>query len=314
MPLLDLEVQRRAVEVGRIRLGTSTPRPGGGKKPQTLEKWRFTSRSEDAVRAIAALWGGQPRPWEGSRGQWEVFSDVSEIPVVVPGGPAVISQQWELWDGGAVQRRCDGRYDTVSEGPCVCAQQNRRACKPISRVGLILADVPGMGTWRLETGGMNAALELGGSAELLAKLREAGQMVPATLRLETRQSGRNVYPVPVLVANTTFRALATGEMVGRPIAELLPPAPVPVAAISAGPRTGTTSTAPAVTPVAEIATDDDMAEQIQHAADADRLRELWNEVIRLHWQDVTAGQPFLRLIDHLNSRARALGLPTKDDV
>ena len=311
MPLLDLEVQRRAVEIGRFRLGYSTPRDGGGKTPKKLETFRFTSRSETSIRAIAGLWGGTPRPWAEARGQWEVFTEATEIPVVVPGGPAVLSQMYESWDKGVIQRRCDGQMDTVSESPCVCKARQlvgRNACKPISRIGLILPDVPELGTWRLETGGMNAALELGGSAELLGQMREAGQMVPAVVRLETRKSGMNVYPVPVLVPVVTFRELATGAMQGRTIGELLPAAPVPLAAIGSGPVGS--APGPVLLALADIPDDHAMGTQIQAAPDADRLRELWTETIRLGWLKSYGGQPYKMLIDHLNDRAEALGLPT----
>lgn len=312
MPLLDLQLQRRAVEIGRIRLGYSTPGGNGGKKPHKSETFVFTSRSRDAVETIASVWGGEVRPWAEARGQWEVRTDVAEIPVVVPGGPAVLSQMYELWDRGTCVRRCDSQYDTVSEGPCPCAAANRRDCKPVSRLAVILTDIPGMGTWRLETRGENAARELAGSVELLIGLRDAGQMVPAVLRSETRKSGRNVYQVPTLTAVATFRELASGQMVGRPIAELLPPAPVPLAAIGAGPAPAARPVAagPVLLALADIPDDLTMGAQIQEAPDANRLRELWNEVIRLGWQKSYGGAPFKTLIEHLTDRAATLGLPT----
>lgn len=230
MPLLDL--QRRAVELGRVRIGVKAPTSKGGTRPAKLGVLRFTSRDETAIRSIADLYGGEARQWVDAPtdDQWEVITTAKEIPVAVPPGPQALSQWYELWSGGGCQRRCDGVTEILSDGPCMCGlDQTRRACKPTTRVNIILPDVNGLGVWRLESHGWNAAHELGATAETLAMVRQAGVIVPAVLRLEQRQSvsggqTRN-YAVPVLALRQTMREL-TGMRAGT---VALPPPPPKVA-------------------------------------------------------------------------------------
>lgn len=229
--------QKRAAEIGVIRIGTSVPIPGKrGRKPVKLDRFRFTSRSETAIRAIAGMYGGQAQEWvDGAPtpGQWEVITTVSEIPVAVPPGALVLDAWYELWTKGVRERKCDGVTDHLSGAPCQCDPE-RRACTPHSRLRVILPDVPGGGTWRLNTQGENAADELAGVAETMAVYAERGQVLPAVLRLEQRRTvthdGVRQYVVPVLQLTQTVR-----ELTALPAGRIeLPPAPPPVAAIGPG--------------------------------------------------------------------------------
>lgn len=256
MPLLD--IQRQAVEMGRIRLGTSIQRTSKRtgktyKQPQKLSSFRFTTPSPRSAQAVAGLLGGQVRPWEG---QWEVLTDCTELPVSVPPGDAWGSQFYELWKDRVCDRRCDGITEHLRQRPCLCppagterteAAKTGRACKPTTRINVILPDLPGLGVWRLESHGFYAAVELGGAVELLAQLRAAGQMIPAILRLERRESLRVVgrgtpdekleprdYYVPVLEILTSVREMAALGASGQ-LADALPPAPSQMRAIASKP-------------------------------------------------------------------------------
>ncbi len=196
MPIIN--IQRRQTEVGRIRIGNSVDT---GKKnragmeirrPVKLDKFRFTSPSQTLIEQIAALYGGTPARWEpqgGGAAQWEVYTDARAIPVVVP--PNSVSQWYEAWNAGLCVRRCDGARELLKDTPCVCpadpADRGRDDCKPTTRVSLMLADVPGIGVWRLETHGFYAATELPAVAELLAS---AGRFIPARLEIEQRTAKR----------------------------------------------------------------------------------------------------------------------------
>lgn len=258
MPLLD--IQRQAVEMGRIRLGTSIQRVSKRtgqqyKQPVKLAAFRLTTPSPRAARSVAALLGGEVKAWE--RGQWEVVTDCTELPVSVPPGDAWGSQHYELWEGRVCQRRCDGVTEHLRQVPCMCppvgpertdAAAQGRACRPTTRVNVIIPDLPGLGVWRLESHGFYAAVELGGAVELLAQLRAAGQMIPAILRLERRESLRVVhrgtpdekteprdYYVPVMEILTSMREMAAIGAGGR-LADALPPAPSHTRAITPAPR------------------------------------------------------------------------------
>lgn len=192
MPIINL--QRRQTEVGRIRLGTSqTGTSSSGKafnRPVKLETFRFTSPSKALIEQVAALYGGQPEQWAPQGGGsvvWQVFTEAKSVPVVVP--PNSVSQWYEHWTGGVCQRRCDGQRDVIADQPCQCSPEpDARECKPTTRISLMLAEVPGIGVWRLESHGFYAATELPAVAELLAA---AGGYIGGRLELEERTVKRS---------------------------------------------------------------------------------------------------------------------------
>jgi hypothetical protein len=254
MPLLDR--QRTGREVGRIRIGITVIGKNDKKRPAKLGTFRFTSGSRIAIATIADLFGGQAREWADRPGQYEVITDAREIPVAVPPGEAFISQDYELWTGGGCARRCDGRIARLYAGggeqarECVCppdlgdrmmAAADGNACKPTTRLNVIIPDVEGLGVWRLESHGNYAADELAGTAELMAKAREHGVVIPAMLRLEERQGARrpgrepHKFVVPVLEPLVNLRQLASGQLPAGGLAAMLPPAPAGAKALTAGP-------------------------------------------------------------------------------
>lgn len=191
-PIIDL--QRRLVEVGRIRLGA---RADTG-RPVKLESFRFTSPDRQRIELVAAAYGGTVQAWND---QWEVITSATSVPVaLIPGQN--LSAWYELWSGGGCQRRCDGATETISDQPCLC-DPDKRECKPHTRLNVLLPAIPGVGCWRLETTGWNAAVELAGVADLLDQItRRTGELVPARLRLEqrARKTGGEThrFVVPVL--------------------------------------------------------------------------------------------------------------------
>lgn len=273
MPLLDL--QRRAVELGRVRIGVKAPTAKGGTRPAKLGVFRFTSRDEVAIRSIASLYGGEPRRWDDAPtdDQWEVITEAKEIPIAVPPGPQALSQWYEVWSGGGCQRRCDGVTEQMSGRACLCGpDQAQRVCRPTTRVNIILPDVNGLGVWRLESKGWNSAHELGATAETLATVRAAGVIVPAVLRLEQRKSIQGGqtrdFVVPVLALRHTMRELSS---LSAGTVEL-PAAPPTAKAIGAAPAGPVTVTEPA--PSAEVPpeTPAGMAALVEACTDASVLK------------------------------------------
>lgn len=206
MAILDL--QRRLAEVGRLRIGQRD-----GNRPTKLETFRATSQSQDLVEAVAEVYGGVVREWKpGPKepSQWEVVTEATTLSIIVAPGQ-VLSQFMELWSGGGCTRRCDGQTELLSDTPCKCpSDQDERqsaaakgqACKPTTRLSVMLRDVATIGVWRLETHGWFAATELAGAAELLELATKRGAFIPASLRLEQRTTKRdgktNRFAVPVI--------------------------------------------------------------------------------------------------------------------
>ncbi len=216
-----ISMQRRLHEDGRIRIGEQVP-SGKGTRPAALDRFRFTSKNRRAIEAIAAEYGGTVAEAEAQlAGQWEVTTDATDIPVVVPPEQMSFSQWYELWSAGGCQRRCDGEQESISDGPCIC-DPDARECKPHTRLSVMLAKYPGTGLWRLDTQGFYAATELGGAMEVAGLIEQARgrSVLPGRLRIEKRTVKRPDQPtrqfvVPVLDFEIDMAALATGTIVNN---------------------------------------------------------------------------------------------------
>jgi hypothetical protein len=214
MPILNLQLSQ--AESGRIRLGMKVA-SGRGTRPSRLETFRFTSPRKNLIEKIAELYGGTVQPWQPPRGaaQWEVVTNATEVPVVVPPQDPAESQWYELWSAGGCQRRCDGQTEMLSKQACLCDPDPAlRDCKMHTRLRVMLEDVPGMGAWRVDTGSYYAATELPGIAQLLAQAQGA---IPGRLVLDQRTVVRDGktknFVVPVLdCADITPKELMSGRV------------------------------------------------------------------------------------------------------
>lgn len=257
-PLLDL--QRRYRELGRIRLGEKGPKGA----PKRRSTFRLTSPNETLLAHAAAAYGGTVQEWkdaptEGTQYELATGSDTLDV-VIPPGQP--LSQHWEMWSGGGCARRCDGYEELLSGESCMCPAdheeraamaQNGRACKPTTRLSVMLPDLPDIGVWRTETHGTNAAVELPGTVALLEQALSAGRLIPAQLRIDNRTSKKNGqtrhFVVPVLeLVGITANTLMTGE-----IPEGLPSGSRPALASPPAPALGAGGESGPAEPVDEVA-------------------------------------------------------------
>jgi hypothetical protein len=291
MPILD--IQRRGIPIGRIRLGQKVL-VRGKVTPVKLGTFRLTSPSEDAIREAAEKLGGDPRPWER---QWEVLTPLAKLYVLIPPRDAIVSQWYEMWNKGGCLRRCDSQRERISGGECLCPHaadpgnadevaamalqrhelaKRGSACKIATRISLMIPDLSGIGVWRLDTGSFYAAGEVGDIAATLEVARSQNLFLPATATIQQRvrvADGRaTTYPVPVLQALNTFREIASGQLGARGIDGQMPPAlgagPRVIAAAASGPPatpSGPAEPAPAPFPDEPPPDDDDLAEPCQQA-------------------------------------------------
>lgn len=232
MPILTL--QRSLRRLGRIRMGDQVKAANGKTRPNKLETWRLTSPVEDLLQAAAQRYGGEVHPWEGAPGgtkQFELYTTTDTLEALIPPTDMAFQQFFEMWSGGGCVRRCDGETEITSGEPCLCPADpdekqklagEGKACKPISRLFVVLPYLPDVGMWHLEARGYYAATELPGTIEVLRLAAAGGNMIPTRLRIDQRsvkRDGKTIsFAVPVIELPTlSTHSLMTGEV---PVGEL----------------------------------------------------------------------------------------------
>lgn len=228
-----LNRQRQLAEQGRLRLGYTVPATRRDGTPTTRpvrsETWVVTSHSREHVEHAANLWGGEAQEWEpmgnGAK-QWRVITQTSAIPAILPPGDP-LTQAYEQWGRGGCVRRCDGVTEELSGSPCICLAQHgegwyelstREVCGSKSRLKVLLPDMPGLGSWRMETGSFYATDEIAGMVDTIRGAAGDSVLIPVTLRIEprTRVAGGETkqFVVPVLeLRGVTAGALLSGQAV-----------------------------------------------------------------------------------------------------
>lgn len=215
MPIRDIQISLR--EVGRIRCGDQTT-TARGRAPRKLDRFRFTCDDVGLLAIVADLYGGEVEKWpEAPHGdQWQCYVTAERIPVMMVPGLRMFSQWYEAWSGGGIQRRCDGVKESIQGMPCQCVENGERICKPTTRLSVVLPDIPGLGTWRLETHGYYAAVELGGTIELISKLVAAtSETVHGTLRLTQRTQRTAGQPIRHFAVPTLDIAATVPQLIDR---------------------------------------------------------------------------------------------------
>lgn len=204
---------------GRIRMGVKHPTK---KYPQSLSTFRFTSQDKPVIEALAALYGGEPCPWNG---EWEVITKTKSLPVLLPPDPLGDTPRYELWSGGGRLRACDGEQcEMMVQTPdgydselvqCQCVKNNLLECKPTTRLMVILREIPFGGAWMLSTKSFYASQELPGMVAMV-RMAQARGLTMAKLRLEQRESRQvgaatKKFVVPVLQPDVPLEALVQGK-------------------------------------------------------------------------------------------------------
>lgn len=184
-------VTPRVQEIGRIRMGAKKEvqtKNGTRTVPDKLDTFRLTSDNRAVLDAAAALYGGRVARWEDApdEGMWQVTTAAAELDILIPRSLRSVSQWWELWQGGTCMRRCDGATEQVTGGACLCGDARgedgrKDVCDVVTRLSVILPRLPGLGLWRLDTGGWFAASTIPSTIDLLLALDQR-PMVPAVLR------------------------------------------------------------------------------------------------------------------------------------
>lgn len=244
-----LDRQRQLAEAGRLRLGMTVPYGDNGKsRPVRSEVWIFSSHSEELVTAAAGLWGGAVEKWQplgNGAEQWRVITKTTTIDAILPPGDP-LTQAYEMWSKGGAVRRCDSATEQFSGSPCLCIAQfgdtwyeqpKGKVCDTKSRLKVLIPDLPGLGSYRLETGSFYAADEIAGMVDFIRSAVGDQTLIPVRLRIEprTRVAGGETkqFVVPVV----ELRGVTTGELLAGSGQRLM--------------QVGASPNQPAITPIAE---------------------------------------------------------------
>ena len=151
MPILDN--QQRLARAGRIRMGERQ-----GNRPVKLDNFRITSANRENLEQVALVYGGTVKPWDESSTEdsWQVSITADEIDIVIPMSEnSALSDYYELWSRGGMQRQCDSQYDKLNDRNCTCIAGSRE-CKPYTRLNVWMPKVKTLGTWLLTSTGYNS--------------------------------------------------------------------------------------------------------------------------------------------------------------
>ncbi|MFD0078188.1 hypothetical protein ACFVIY_37805 [Streptomyces sp. NPDC127166] len=247
-----LTMQRQAAQLGRIRTGYSRPssKPGGRRVPVRSETFVLSSHSREYIERAAELYGGEPEAWTPQNSKIEqhrVITETSELRSILPPGDP-LSQANELWTGGGCARRCDGVTEQLTRKPCLCLAEHGEGwheqpagtvCKPTSRIAVMLADMPDLGVWRLESHSWYAADAMAGGIDMVLAATDGKSPMPLRMWIEQRSVVRRGktknFPVVMVVPSipslrqalsgplSMAAALDGGAVVDRPAIEAARP-------------------------------------------------------------------------------------------
>lgn len=301
-----VELQARARRLGEIRLG-DTATKGGKTFPVSLDTFRLTSAAKDLLDRAAELWGGEVRPWQprGSHTpKWQIVTDATELPVIVPPQDPDGVSWYELWGSGGLQRRCDGEHIVSRDGnlPCECDPDNRE-CSMVTRLSLMLPDMPDVGIWTLSSTGFYAASEMAMSIQIVMQAASKTGLLPsAVLAIDRREVKRPGQPLKKFVVPILRFAddLSTFLDVGGDVS-VLPsrdvPAILPGRDVAVEGEAGSVQHLPSPPPATEDAVEplfdevEEMGDELQAGIDEQREQAsevVEAEVVELHPEDPDA--------------------------
>jgi hypothetical protein len=192
-----------------------------------------------------------------------------------------------------------------------------QACKRVTRINVMIPDLPDLGVFRLDTGSYYAAREVRAKAALLELARQRGVYLPAVLGIDERErikAGKTTpYPVVFIRILNTMREISAGVLEGGGLAAQLPPPPQALKAIAAGraalPAAGREAATPPATPPAAIRPSASMPPSTPppagRQAGSDRLADPQDIADRA--QEATTPEEFRELA----ARARADGIESE---
>lgn len=252
------------------------------------------------------MWGGDLERWQpmgNGAEQWRVVTTASVIDAILPPGDP-LTQSNEMWSKGGCQRRCNGETEQFSGSPCLCLaefgdkwfeQPKGRVCASHSRLKVLLPDMPGLGSWRVETGSYYATDEIAGIVDFIRSAVGEQQLVPVRLRIEARTRVAGGKTKQFVVPVVELRGVTTGQVLAGvdPMAQ--------ITGRSTAPQQIASSSSDAEGRIETSMSVGEARLAIESAVSVDEVRTLW-PVIQA-WHDGVVPD---HLVAALKARAKAL--------
>lgn len=191
-------VPPRLPELGAIRFGHQVTNDKGKTYPVSLEKPRLTSSDRTVLENAAKVpsIGGEVKDWAnqatGEAG-YELYTEATSLDVMLPLGMGVTicDQVFERyargfrvgWSDGYMVHEVNQKHAWVDR-PVDGDELEGKDWSRVTRLRLMLADVPGAGVWTLNTSSAYAAHELPAVIAYLAQMT-VGAAEPVSARLTT---------------------------------------------------------------------------------------------------------------------------------
>ena len=189
MPIKGLTETRRLERVGKIRLGIKKDNGKGKEYPVAVDYFVCP----DAVKEI---YGDKP----------------NELPILIPveDDESWCAQYYKRYsqtrglickgDGETCTMLVDSvtgrepndetKLTVMQEGICDgrdCSEYQKGNCKEMMTLQFLLPEVPGLGVWQIDTGSINAILNINATATLLRGIHRRVAMIPLFLTLEMQK-------------------------------------------------------------------------------------------------------------------------------
>jgi len=188
----QLAQQRRLPRLGKIRLGERRPFRRGGRTlqlPVELGYFRFDAESLERFPLIRELYGDRPA-------QLDVMFPVEDPRLFFPQACKLYGKSGALkckGDGrraarllcercGEMSCDCAGAARSLAERDCPCELLERRECRFIGSLMVLLPRVSCAGVWQMDTSSAQSIVSLNSDIEYVRSLCGRVARIPLTLR------------------------------------------------------------------------------------------------------------------------------------
>jgi hypothetical protein len=190
MPIKGLSETRRLPRLGKIHLGIKKTNAQGKEYPTAVDYFV-------CPETITKVYGDKPKslpiliPVEDEE-KWcsQYYRAYSKTRGLVCKGNGETATRLIDAKTGEFTWKDDASEVVMKEVECKgkdCVDYQNKRCRPVMMLQFLLPQVPGLGIWQVDTGSINAILNINSAAELIRRIHGRVSLIPLTLTLEMQQ-------------------------------------------------------------------------------------------------------------------------------